>query len=86
MKFIHVGELSKRTAVAEGDVDDTVVRERRDRADDGSFLSASWCTRGDEHARKLAYQTTCGPESASPVPKDLSKGGKQHEDQISNPR
>lgn len=71
----QVGQLSKRTAVAKWDIDDTVVRERRERIDDGRFLSATWRTRGDEHASKLAYQRAPGPESASRVPKGLLRTG-----------
>lgn len=82
MRLVQVGELLKRTAVAEGDEDDTVVRERRERVDDGCFLSATWRTRGDKRARKLAYQGAFGPELTSRVPKDLSRGGETARNQI----
>lgn len=58
VNFAQVGKLGERATVTERDVDDTVVRERREGVDDGCLLSTARCTRGDEHARKLAYQGT----------------------------
>ena len=74
VNLAHIRELRKRATVAERDVHNPVVCERRERVDDGRFLAAAWATRGDERARKLACQGTCGPELACPVPECLSRG------------
>lgn len=68
VRFGQVGKLSKHAAVPEGDVDDAVVRERRECVDDGRFLPTTRRTGGDEHARELAYQGTRGPKLTRSVP------------------
>jgi hypothetical protein len=68
----EIGQLLERMRVAEGDVEHTVVRERRQRRDRGGFLASSVAGRGDEDASVFSGELTCSPEGAGGVPESLS--------------
>ena len=70
----HIAQDVKGSLVAEGHVDDSVVRERAHRRDDRALLSAAHRGRADEEARVLAPQGALHPQLARLVPEGLPLG------------
>jgi hypothetical protein len=52
--FAHVRELRKRVFVPQGNKDNAVVRESGEGVDDGSLLSSTWGTSGNEDTCEFA--------------------------------
>jgi len=70
----EVGQLAKGVGVAEGDVDDAVVRECGQRGDGGAFLASASPSGGDEETGVFAGEASASPESACGVPECLLGG------------
>lgn len=72
MHLRKIGQLLERMRIAEGNIKNTVVRERRQRSDRSGFLSSSVSGRGDEDSSVFSCKLPCSPEGAGGVPESLS--------------
>ena len=71
----HIAQDVKGGLVAEGHVDDSMVREGTHRRYDGALLSATHRCRADEEAGVLAPQGALHPQLTRPVPEGLPLAG-----------